>query len=429
MLAEGLMALAALAGKTVVAAATTDAWEAARRGFARLLGRGDPKQEQLAERRLEETRDQLAGAKGADLGQARAALAAPWTTRLADLLDVDPGAEADLRVLVQRIQKELPAGTVSADDHAVAAGQDVKIKADRGGIAAGVIHASVAPPEPRPGDDVAGPRLAGLGAVFADRGAVAISRLDYRRKELVRQPLRLAPRPQFLAGREELLAELHAQLAPDDDPRPRIVILSGPGAGKTSVAVEYAYRHLAEVGLAWQFPADAQAMLGAGFSELAAQLGAWDLAKIREPVTSVHTVLARFPAPWLLIFDNAPGPASLKAFLPPAGPGRVLITSQNPNWPGQTLQVPGLNPDVAADFLVSRTGDPDEQAAAELAGELDGLPLALEQAVAYMQATGQGLAGYLALFRGARRPDLPRRRPAGGRARPGRGCRVPLLPP
>jgi hypothetical protein len=39
MLAETLMALAALAGNTVVAAATTDAWEAARRGFARLLQR------------------------------------------------------------------------------------------------------------------------------------------------------------------------------------------------------------------------------------------------------------------------------------------------------------------------------------------------------------------------------------------------------
>ena len=45
MLAEALMALASLAGNTVVAAATTDVWEAARRKFARLLGRGDPQQE------------------------------------------------------------------------------------------------------------------------------------------------------------------------------------------------------------------------------------------------------------------------------------------------------------------------------------------------------------------------------------------------
>ena len=47
-----------------------------------------------------------------------------------------------------------------------------------------------------------------------------------------------------------------------------------------------------------------------------------------------------------------------------------------------------LDPEVAAGFLVNRTGDPDEQAAAELAGELGGLPLALEQAAAYIQATG-----------------------------------------
>jgi Tetratricopeptide repeat len=392
MLAEDLMALASLAGQTVVKAAPTDTWEAAKSGFARLLSRGDPKQEQLAEHRLEETREQLAGA-GTSEERVRATLAGQWATRLADLLDVDPSVEADLRVLVQQIQREQPAGTVSADGLEVAAGQDVNSKADRGGVAVGTIHA---PPEP------------GLGAVFADRGAVAISRLDYRRKELARQPVQLAPRPQFLAGREELLAELHVQLAPDDDPRPRIVTLFGPGAGKTSVALEYAYRHLAEVGLAWQFPAEDQAMLRAGFDELAAQLGAWDLDHIRDAVTSVHTVLAKFPAPWLLIFDNASDPGTVEAFLPPAGPGQVLITSQNSTWPGQALHVPGLNPDVAADFLISRTCDPDERAAAELAGELDGLPLALEQAAAYMRATGDSIAEYLGLFR-KRRPDTPTR--------------------
>ena len=232
---------------------------------------------------------------------------------------------------------------------------------------------------------------------------VAINRLDYRRKELARQPVRLAPRPQFLAGRDELLAELHDQLAPDDNPRPRIVTLYSSGAGKTSVAVEYAYRHLAEVGLAWQFPAEDPAVLAGGFGELAAQLGAWDLTHTRGPVASVHTVLAKFPAEWLLIFDNAPDMASVAEFLPPDGPGQVLITSQNRAWPGRMLEVPGLDPGAAAGFLISRTGDPDRQAAADLAAELGGLPLALEQAAAYVVATDQSLAGYLALFR-QRRP-------------------------
>jgi len=148
MLAETLMALAALAGNTVVAAAMTDAWEAARRGFARLLGRGDPGRTMVAERRLAETREQLMGAEGKDLDQARAVLAERWAGRLADLLEEHPDAEADLRTLVQEIQAALPAGTVSAADHAVAAGRDVNISAASGGVAAGVIHGNVTPPDP-----------------------------------------------------------------------------------------------------------------------------------------------------------------------------------------------------------------------------------------------------------------------------------------
>jgi Tetratricopeptide repeat len=185
------------------------------------------------------------------------------------------------------------------------------------------------------------------------------------------------------------------------------------GAGKTSVAVEYAYRHLAEVGAAWQLAAEDATVLAAGFGELAAQLGARGLADTRDPVASVHAVLARFPGPWLLIFDNAADMASAAAFLPPAGPGRVLITSQNPNWPGPVLDVPVLDPDVAAGFLVSRTGDPDRQAALDLADMLGGLPLALEQAAAYLQATGDTLAGYLALFRHRRAALLARGEPTG----------------
>lgn len=145
MVLEALIALAALAGRTVVAAASTDAWGACKRGFARLLGRGDPKKEQLAEQRLEETREQLAGT---DSDQVRAAQAAEWKTRLADLLQEDPDAEADLRALVQQIQAQLPAGVVSATDHSVAAGGDVKITASDSGVAAAVIHGNVAPPNP-----------------------------------------------------------------------------------------------------------------------------------------------------------------------------------------------------------------------------------------------------------------------------------------
>ena len=58
---------------------------------------------------------------------------------------------------------------------------------------------------------------------------------------------------------------------------------------------------------------------------------------------------------------------------------------------------------------MTRTSGPPE----ELAGELGGLPLALEQAAAYIQATGTTLAGYLSLFRD-RRADLLARGEAAG---------------
>ena len=227
--------------------------------------------------------------------------------------------------------------------------------------------------------------------------------------------LRLAPRPVFLAGREELLAELDVRLTGDDGGGPRMVALCGlGGAGKTSVAMEYAHRHLGEVGAAWQLAAEDPAAMAAGFGELAAQLGARETHDARDPAATVHAILAAYPDEWLLVFDNAPDQESVHTFLPPVGRGRVLITSQNPNWPpGQVLDVPVLDPEVAADFLVNRTGDPDRQTSVELAGELGGLPLALEQAAAYMQATGRSIAEYRTLFR-ERRIDLLARGEPGG---------------
>jgi hypothetical protein len=229
-------------------------------------------------------------------------------------------------------------------------------------------------------------------------------------------PVRLAPRPVFLAGREGLLAELDARLSGQPGQLgPRLVALCGlGGAGKTSVAVEYAHRHLAEVGACWQFAAEDPEVLAAEFTELAAQLGAREVVDLRDPVASVHAVLARAGAGWLLVFDNAVDRASMERFLPPAGNGRVLVTTQSQHWPtGQALDVPVLDPEVAADFLVNRTGDPDRAAALELAARLGGLPLALEQAAAYMQATGTTLARYLLPFRD-RQADLLARGEAAG---------------
>jgi Domain of unknown function (DUF4062)/Tetratricopeptide repeat len=226
--------------------------------------------------------------------------------------------------------------------------------------------------------------------------------------------VRLAPRPGFLAGREELLAGLDAALAAGRGAGPGVVVLCGlGGAGKTSVAVEYAYRQAVGLRVVWQLPAEDPAGLAAGFAELAAHLGA---GAGGDPVARVHAVLARRDD-WLLVLDNVPDPAGVAGLVPSAGGGQVVITSQFGFWPRRAvLEVPMLDRAVAAGFLLDRTGAEgatEEAAAAELAGELGGLPLALEQAGAYMQAAGRGVGEYLELFRGRRAELLGRGDPAG----------------
>lgn len=158
------------------------------------------------------------------------------------------------------------------------------------------------------------PALSGLTAAREGRLAASVQGLGQAApvgEAVPGQPVRLAPRPLFLAGRDGLLAELDARLAARPGRAgPQLVVLPGlGGAGKTSVAVEYAHRHLAEAGVCWQFAAEDPAVLAAEFAVLAAQLGVREPTDARDPVASVHTMLARATARWLVVFDNVPDPA------------------------------------------------------------------------------------------------------------------------
>jgi tetratricopeptide (TPR) repeat protein len=59
----------------------------------------------------------------------------------------------------------------------------------------------------------------------------------------------------------------------------------------------------------------------------------------------------------------------------------------------------------SVDFLLKRTGHKNQAAAAQLAAALGDLPLALDQASAYLEAAGRSFTEYLALFT-SRRKDL-----------------------
>jgi hypothetical protein len=119
-----------------------------------------------------------------------------------------------------------------------------------------------------------GMQFGGGNAQVNEFNPIHIAKLEYRAPGVAGRAVSLPSRPPMLAGREELLAVLHARLSEGDGASPSIIALYGlGGAGKTSVAVEYAYRHQVFTGVAWLFPADERAVLAAEFGGLAAQLG------------------------------------------------------------------------------------------------------------------------------------------------------------
>ena len=120
MLAEALTALASTGGTALVTAMVTDSWEGVRARVARLFGRGNPQQAEAAVGKLEQSRAALAGLSGAELERAAAEQQVVWRTRLADLLEEDPGAERELRELVAEIQVQTGGSAGTVVQHAAA---------------------------------------------------------------------------------------------------------------------------------------------------------------------------------------------------------------------------------------------------------------------------------------------------------------------
>ena len=211
----------------------------------------------------------------------------------------------------------------------------------------------------------------------------------------------LPPRLPSFTGREILLQEINEKLhAGHGKPSALVQAFYGlGGVGKTQLAIEYAYRHLDEYILVWWINAEDTALIGEQFANLAGRIGLDVTGDSAKDALTAKTNLS-ISKEWLLIFDNAPDPAGLRPWLP-SGAGHVLITSRNPAWGGLGLriEIDTLPRSEAAELLRWHVAGLDEDLAFEMASELGDLPLALEQAAAYMEETGVDAASYLTRFR------------------------------
>jgi tetratricopeptide (TPR) repeat protein len=159
-------------------------------------------------------------------------------------------------------------------------------------------------------------------------------------------------------------------------------------------------RFAADYDPAWWIPSKSSLTIPAALARLAPKLGIADSADQEEAVAAVLDAL-RTRDRWLLVFDNAQQPADLARWQPTGGNGHVLVTSRNPAWGalGQAVRVDVLPREQAVELLLRRTPGKDQASAAALAEALGDLPLALEQAAAYLEQTGMPLATYLTAYR------------------------------
>lgn len=96
-------------GATVlVSAVATDAWQYARDGFTRLLGRGRPDHEEAVGRQLEALATAVERAGDDRRPVVRQQLLPAWQVRVGDLLDQDETAGPALRDLVAELRRRLP---------------------------------------------------------------------------------------------------------------------------------------------------------------------------------------------------------------------------------------------------------------------------------------------------------------------------------
>ncbi|RDD45081.1 hypothetical protein TrispH2_002982 [Trichoplax sp. H2] len=99
---------------------------------------------------------------------------------------------------------------------------------------------------------------------------------------------------------------------------------------------------------------------------------------------------------FLLIYDNADQEEIVRRYMPQRqGHGLVLLTSRYANWGDvEKINIDLFQRQESIDYLLQRTNSEDKESADLVANRICDLPLALSQAVAYIQRTGISLSGY-----------------------------------
>jgi CO dehydrogenase nickel-insertion accessory protein CooC1 len=197
-------------------------------------------------------------------------------------------------------------------------------------------------------------------------------------------------------GRAHTLEQLRDRLSGSSAASPQALHGLG-GVGKTQLAQEYAHRFKADYDLVWWAPAERTEEISASLADLARHLQLRVGDNVAEAAETALAELRKDTSPrWLLIFDNADNPAQLKPWLP-QGNGHVIITSRNKEWTNtaDVLEVDVFSREESVGHLIHHVPHLDQGDADQVAEALGDLPLAIEQASAWLEQTGMAARAYV----------------------------------
>jgi tetratricopeptide (TPR) repeat protein len=241
----------------------------------------------------------------------------------------------------------------------------------------------------------------------AKRRAIILAAAEGRalpRPQAARIVRNIPPHNPGFVGRDDVLDELHRTLAKADCPTAitQAAIFGLGGIGKTTLAAEYAHRHLDHYAGIWWVSAESRTSLIESLAELGSLLdrrrsaasGAGD-RDLEALAKAALQMLGESEQPWLLVYDNVVKPEHIRDLVPSTG-AKILITTRWTDWYGQAVpvEIDVLPASEATDLLLRITGLRDRKGAAQLAQSLGHLPLALNHAGAYIRGAGISFARY-----------------------------------